>query len=171
VSAPTLREKFSERFIPEPNSGCWIWTAGFNARDGYGRFKINGKERTAHRSSYIIHRGPVEGGMDVCHKCDTRLCVNPDHLFVGTRKENMNDCIRKGRFKYPVVTQGIGHHRGMRKLSDAQVIEVLKLTKIGGLSDAAIARMFSVCEETVRKIRLGRSFKHLTQEHNEPANA
>ena len=63
----------------------------------YGTFKIGIKATPTHRFSYELHRGPIPDGLKVCHTCDVGICVNPDHLFVGTQKQNMEDCSKKGR--------------------------------------------------------------------------
>lgn len=101
-----VSERILDLCIPEPNSGCWIWL-GAVANSGYGRigygFKAEGTRRTAqaHRAAYELLVGSVPLGLDVCHRCDVRLCVNPEHLFVGTRLENVHDMCRKGRQKKP----------------------------------------------------------------------
>lgn len=95
-------DRFNQHWIPEPNSGCWLWLAGAGKRR-YGRFKLgklpNGKSvtRFAHRVSWQIHRGEIPKGIQVCHKCDVPECVNPDHLFLGTQKDNARDMARKRR--------------------------------------------------------------------------
>jgi hypothetical protein len=76
---------------------CWLWKAGL--RQGYGSFKINKKTISAHRFSYQIHKGEIPEGVFVCHSCDIRNCVNPNHLFLGSPKDNWKDGFDKGRIK------------------------------------------------------------------------
>ncbi len=87
---------FNEKWMPEPNSGCWLWTA-YVDRDGYGNITINRKPTPAHRASWELFKGTIPKGLLVCHKCDTPACVNPDHLFLGTHKDNIRDSFAKGR--------------------------------------------------------------------------
>lgn len=79
---------------------CWLWNLSISA-GGYGVFRIPGTKKcsTAHRVSYLIHKGPIPEGLLICHKCDVRHCVNPDHLFAGSAKRNMQDMVNKGRNK------------------------------------------------------------------------
>jgi hypothetical protein len=72
---------------PEPNSGCWLWTAGLNG-EGYGAINVAGQIRPAHRVAYELFRGPIPEGLTLDHLCRVRCCVNPDHLEPVTRKEN-----------------------------------------------------------------------------------
>lgn len=96
----TPLERFEEKYIPEPTTGCWLWNAFINPA-GYGHFSTNlsgrWKNERAHRASYELFIGPIPDGMCVCHACDTPACVNPDHLFLGTRGDNNTDRGRKGR--------------------------------------------------------------------------
>lgn len=88
-------ERFWDRV--EQSDGCWLWVAG-TKNSGYGVFApTHGEVHMAHRYSWMLANGPIPDGMLVCHTCDVKLCVRPDHLFLGTAKENMDDMRRKGR--------------------------------------------------------------------------
>lgn len=94
------RHSFESKYIPEPNTGCYLWTARCSSY-GYGTFR-DGRIATrkmwqAHRVAWILYRGEIPTGLSVLHKCDTRQCVNPAHLFLGTRQDNMDDMVKKQR--------------------------------------------------------------------------
>lgn len=93
----SLKERFF-KYVNKTDS-CWIWTGSPNST-GYGNLDIDGKKVKAHRVSWILHKGEIPEGMYICHTCDTPLCVNPEHLFLGTAKSNMQDMKDKGRRNY-----------------------------------------------------------------------
>ena len=119
----TLQERFDNKYTPEPNSGCWLWTAAIRT-DGYGIMNVHGKCTAAHRVSYRLHNGLIpkgEGphGTCVLHHCDNPICVNPDHLFLGRNKDNVDDRERKGR---NITFQGEQHWKARLTASDVRAI-------------------------------------------------
>lgn len=83
----TATKRFEDKVMPEPMSGCWLWT-GAMMGSGYGNFRANGRNHLAHRFSYIANRGPIPDKLTIDHRCHTKLCVNPDHMEVVTLAEN-----------------------------------------------------------------------------------
>lgn len=97
-------------------SECWLWGGGVTVY-GYGYFYVGSKQKFAHRAAWETHRGGIPKGLCVLHRCDTRLCVNPDHLFLGTRRDNLADMTAKGR-------RVSGERHGMAKLTADQVKQI-----------------------------------------------
>jgi hypothetical protein len=129
---------------------CWIWT-GAKGTEGYGLFKIDGKNKRAHRVAWELENGPILATLCVCHTCDNPSCVNPKHLFLGTRNDNTQDCIRKGRQKHPV-----GEDNSAHALTEWQVYQIREAP--GSLS--RIATLFKVSPTTVGAIKQGKTWKH-----------
>lgn len=117
LSHAQLIEKYT---IPVPWSGCLIWEASANP-NGYGSYRKDGKLLLAHRVSYELTNGPIPEGICILHKCDIPSCVNPDHLFPGTKKDNTHDMINKGRAKYV-----FGEQCPAAKLTRDAVLEIRK---------------------------------------------
>lgn len=100
------------RSIGEPNSGCWLWL-GVMLDLGYGQLKCCSVVYKAHRASYIAFKGPIPEGLIVRHTCNVKLCVNPDHLILGTHQDNIDDAVRASAYK------GRVHWRTQRKMQNA----------------------------------------------------
>lgn len=98
MNISAAQTELEARSIPEPNSGCWIWLGGTG--NNYGKIRFGKEVYPAHRLSWAIANGPIPPGMQICHRCDNPAYINPDHLFAGTQKDNMQDCIKKGRKRY-----------------------------------------------------------------------
>jgi HNH endonuclease len=146
-------EDFSEKYTPEPNTGCWLWTDNVK-RDGYGQVRFNGKNMQAHRVSWQLYRGEIPSGMFVCHHCDVKTCVNPDHLFIGDAYANIMDAWRKGRVKTPTA-RALGERHGSAKLTAAQVSEI----RADRRSQRAIAASYGVTQQNILAIQQGKTWK------------
>jgi hypothetical protein len=146
----------SARFTP---SGCVEWTGSLTTKK-YGKFKRLGVYHLAHRASYAAFVGPVPPKMMVCHTCDNRKCIRPDHLFLGTARDNNHDMMAKGRARLglappPPPRRGAAHHKA--KLTD----DIIRRIRAGGVG-AEWARRLNVNEEHIRKIRRRHIWKHVT---------
>lgn len=156
----TASERFHKKYRKQQN-GCWEWTAYTNSF-GHGRFWFNNKLVVASRFSYELHNGLIPDGMFVCHKCDNSKCVNPEHLFVGTPKDNIKDCIDKHRNCPPPVHIGEGHHKA--KLKNDDIIKIRNLYQAGGVSQRELARLFKISQPVVMKIVNRKLWKHIATE-------
>lgn len=142
--------RFVEKCEHRPN-GCIEWTGGTTRRGwrGYGAFWISNGMKSAHRWLYEQQHGELPDNIDVCHTCDNRKCVNIDHLFAGTRKENMEDAARKGRTDRTHKPKGESHGRSVLKRSDAKEIRALREL---GLTLSGISYLFSTSIANVHRI-------------------
>lgn len=159
-SATALDIRFDRHWRADPVSGCWLWQLAPGS-DGYGRLKVAGKYRRAHRLSYKQHVGPIPNGLLVCHHCDVRLCVNPDHLFLGTVADNAADMVAKGRGRR---ASGAQPQTPNAKLTPAKV-RALRSRAAGGLltTITAEAQSLGVNRCTVSDVLNGRRWGWLPQ--------
>jgi len=144
----TSHTPFEEKYIPEPNSGCWLWV-GTRTTCGYGVVRHKHKPQLAHRVSYELAFGQFDKSLFVCHKCDTRPCVNPNHLFLGTHAENQADSRKKGRRK--------GELSGRFKLNNEIVLEIRR----SGLSDIDVAKKYRIHATTAWRIKTRKIWTHI----------
>jgi hypothetical protein len=129
---------------------CWEWQACINSN--YGVLVVKKKNQKAHRVSYVINVGVIPDGLLVCHRCDNTICVNPNHLFLGTNKDNMLDKMSKGRQVNPL---GVKH--GRAKLTEIQVLKIRQDARL--LRE--VAKEYKVNIMTISNIRSGKNWKHL----------
>jgi len=171
LSGPELRQKLLERMASSEEGQrrfwdyvntrnpevCWEWQGTIDER-GYGKFCFTPKtafrrKMFAHRISYFLKHGNLPDELMVCHRCDNRKCANPDHLFLGTRAENNQDMVRKGR-----------HSKGeeiRHCLTVRDVIRIRELHFYEGVNCAAISRMFNVTPTNIHCIVDGKTWKHI----------
>lgn len=138
---------------PEPNTGCWLWAGPFMKETGYGRVGFDNREILAHRLSFEVHVGPVSADLMVCHTCDVPLCVNPQHLFLGTCKDNMMDAASKQRTT-------LGERNAMARLSADEVVQI-RAARSAGRSLRDIGDEFNVSEANVRAIAKRETWRHI----------
>lgn len=139
VNTPEL---IKERIVIDDNL-CWIWQGGKD-RDGYGRMRLDGKERFTHRIAYAAWVGPLEPGKVIMHTCDVPACCNPEHLKQGTQAENNRDCANKGR-------KPKGSANGNSKLTELQV-KWMRHLFTQGISGESLSQIFNISRVQVRKI-------------------
>lgn len=158
--------RFQRYVCPEPMSGCHLWAGGLFPT-GYGIFWFSedNPAARAHVVAWEFVNGPVPDGLDVCHTCDVRCCVNPDHLYVGTRKQNMADAIARGRMPRGDKTW---HRRMPEKIARGPALPQAKLTEADVIAIRAsnklqreLAEQYGVSRCTISEIRARKYWTHI----------
>jgi hypothetical protein len=147
--------RFESKYEPVTESGCWLWTASCG-QYGYGQFSLKNSPRFSHRVAWELYKGEIPEGMCVLHKCDTPACVNPNHLFLGTRRDNNADMCAKGRFRgyWPS-----GEKHGNARLSLEQVTAILADKRL----QKTIAVSYGMSQSQISNIKRRQHWKSVEQ--------
>jgi DNA-binding MarR family transcriptional regulator len=153
-------ERFNKKYYINENN-CWIW---MGKKNNYGTFLLNGKNIAAHRASWILFKSPIPNNMLVCHQCDNKTCVNPEHLFLGTHKDNAQDCIIKKRNIMQTNPEKIkkGEEHPCSKLTEKQVLEIINKYSNKEKNQIELAEEYKVNQVTISQILTKKLWKHLT---------
>jgi hypothetical protein len=145
------QDKFGH--LPPRDQPClpWPWS---KTGEGYGGVRFNGKHHRVNRVAYLIAKGLIPPGMDVCHHCDNRLCFNPAHLFCGTRAENMADCHAKGRANCP-------RGEAARSVLTEKDVRDIRVLVSSGVPTREVGRMFGVTSGHVSRVSRGLFWRHI----------
>ncbi len=141
----------------EKTDGCWLWQGGTRG-DGYGLIHFNGTQHRAHRVSWEMHYGPVPNGLYVCHHCDTRRCIRPDHLFLGTHSDNMKDAATKGHQS--------GERNNAAKLTWQDIEKIRGEYRPWKITQENIAERFGIARSNVSRIVNGKAWKDFSDQNS-----
>ena len=155
TSEVTIRDVIrfeSHLIIPDDPKDCWDWKGSFFS-SGYPVFHWLRQNRGAHKFSYQLYNGQLIDGMYVCHHCDNKRCVNPNHLFFGTCRDNKHDSMGKGRHAF-------GERQGSSVVTD-EMVRYFKALLAIGFEPQEIARLFGVSRAIVSSVKIGRTWAHV----------
>lgn len=144
----TVKERFLEKIKKDVSNGCWEWTAN-KTHGGYGKFWLCGKHVLAHRFSYELFKDSIPEGKVICHSCDNPWCVNPDHLWLGTQSENIEDSVVKNRFDSVVKISSV-------------IVKTMKKKRNCGAKYREIAEEYGIGLTTVYEAVNCKTWKHVS---------
>ena len=154
-------DRFWAKVEKKDKDSCWEWTA-YRDKDGYGQLGFIGKSPwKAHRISWFLHSGEIPAGMLICHHCDNPGCVNPNHLFLGTQTDNLQDASKKGRVKnnYKIL---VGEDNGSAKLTKEQVLSIRnEYENMNKKNKKKLARKYKVDPKTISNIVNRKNWRHI----------
>ena len=142
-------ERITNKIKKCTDTGCWNWLGTKTIR-GYGQLIIDGQKLYAHRVSYALFHGELPRTLNVCHKCDNVQCVNPDHLFLGTQKDNLQDMSAKGRST-----------RGERNPQAKLTADVIKEIRDNATPNEQLAKQYGVSRRTISAIKKKERWSHV----------
>lgn len=149
-----IQQYIKDRVCTHPGTGCWEWAMAVSEQ-GYGVAAVGQKKASSHRIAYAAFVADIPAGINVCHRCDNPSCCNPEHLFLGSQKDNIQDCIRKGR---KADKRGERHH--LSKLTDKDVRQIRSL-KGAGLLPSQVALMYPVGRWQINAIWHNQGWTHV----------
>ncbi len=161
LPAKPVEQRFWRFVAKGANDECWLWT-GAKADLGYGKFYLSRERKgeRAHRVAWEMLRGAIPIGLYVLHNCpggDNPACVNPNHLFLGTKRDNSRDMVAKGRNVYRIR---IGEANNKARLT-SEAVRAIRSALVSGVSASSLARQFGVHHSTVQRVAAGRTWRHV----------
>ena len=156
----SLSDRFWKKVDKRGPDECWPWL-GYKTPLGYGMMSVGGRKgrpQNATRIMWTLVNGPIPDGYEMCHKCDNPPCVNPNHLFMGTHKENYHDAITKGR-EAGMFQPGIRHRNAKLTINDINTIRALYIPYVYGCRK--LAKRYGVSDETIRRIVVNKSYQEV----------
>ena len=143
-----------DKYVIKNDDYCWGWS-GLISNKGYSSINIRGAKTGAHRASWMIHNGHIPDGIFVCHRCNNRSCTNPNHLFLGTHQDNMDDMIKKGRTK---ILRG--EDCPWTNL-DNKTVSRIKADLKKNIPNKYIIKIYGISKGVLDKIKSGKSWRHV----------
>lgn len=150
-NAKDPRKVIKNRHKVDPETGCWEWEGYVKKENGYGELSVNGSNKYAHRVSYVIHNGEIPDGKWVLHKCHNKTCVNPDHLYLGDVRDNVQDSMEEGSFWNGGQLKE-GEENLSSKLTEDAVREIRELYENTDMTQRELSKKFETSVGNVNRI-------------------